>query len=89
MQISRWQMKEDLRLINRRVGSGALATYEIAEELLKKWIFNQRERRICVTPCDIKSYMKQLLATDAWFNCFLNRHNLSLRRRTKISLRLA
>ena len=81
-----------------------LATYEIAEESLKKWILNQRERGICVTPYDVKSRMKQLLVTDfeqsypdavnnfkasdAWFNRFVNRHNLSLRRRTKISQKL-
>jgi len=57
-----------------------------------------------VTPYDVKSHMKRLLATDfkqlypdavndfkasdAWFNRFLNRHNLSLRRRTKISQKL-
>ena len=107
-QISRWRMKEeDLRKAsrkNRRVGSGALPTYEIAEESLKKWIFDQREREICVTPYDVKSHMKRLLATDfnqlypdavnsfkasgSWLNRFLNRYNFSLRRRTKISQKL-
>jgi len=41
-QIGRWRTKEEdlrkARLTKRRVGSGALATYEIAEESLKKWI---------------------------------------------------
>ena len=107
-QIGRWRTKEEdlrkARLTKCRVGSGALATYEIAEESLKKWILNQREKGLCVTPYDVKSHMKRLLATDfkqlypdavndfkasdAWFNRFLNRHNLSLRRRTKISQKL-
>ena len=39
--------------------TGALPTYEIAEESLKKWIFDQREREICVTPYDVKSHMKR------------------------------
>ena len=41
-QIGRWRTKEEdlrkARLTKRRVGSGALATCEIAEESLKKWI---------------------------------------------------
>jgi len=47
-QIGRWRTKEEdlrkARLTKCRVGSGALATYEIAEESLKKWILNQREK---------------------------------------------
>jgi len=47
-QIGRWRMKEeDLRKAsqkNRRVGSGALPTYEIAEESLKKWILERNMR---------------------------------------------
>ena len=50
-QIGRWRMKEeDLRKAsrkNRRVGSGALPTYEITEESLKKWILDQCKRGIC------------------------------------------
>ena len=50
-QIGRWRMKEeDLRKAsrkNRRVGSGALPMYEIAEESLKKWILDQCKRGIC------------------------------------------
>ena len=58
-----------------------------------------------MTPYDVKSHIKRLLATDfnqlypdavnsfkasgSWLIRFLNRHNFSLRRRTKISQRLA
>ena len=52
-QIGRWRTKEEdlrkARLTKRRVGSGALATYEIAEESLKKYIESTRKRTMCDT----------------------------------------
>ncbi|CAG8620819.1 7958_t:CDS:1, partial [Paraglomus occultum] len=107
-QISRWRTKEEdlkkTRQTNRRAGSGALPSYPLAEELLRKWILNQREGGIAVTPYDVKLQMKRLLAndfnqlypdaansfkaSDPWLRRFMNRNNLSLRRHTKVSQKL-
>jgi hypothetical protein len=89
---------------NKRVGSGKSALYPEAEHQLKVWILELRKNGIAVSSVSIKSQMKYLLenefssnypgaiekfqASDKWFRGFLRRHDLALRRKTKISQKL-
>src|SRR6185369_10733521 len=86
---------------NKRVGSGKNALYPDAENRLKAWILELRQSGIAVNSVSIKAQMKYLLeneffsnypgaiekfqASDKWFRGFLRRHDLALRRKTKIS----
>jgi len=88
----------------RKIGAGDHAHYPDAEIALKEWILSLRKNGISVTGNIVKERMKLLLrtefcehypgaleqffASDHWFYRFLNRHDLSLRRRTKISQKL-
>ncbi|CAG8644538.1 10171_t:CDS:2 [Paraglomus occultum] len=107
-QIAQWRKKEEelkkANMRSRRVGSGKEAAYPLAEDALKEWIVDLRNRGIGVTSSIIKSKMTEFLsysfseqypnaaqdfkASDSWFNLFLRRHNFSLRRRTKIGQKL-
>jgi len=78
--------------------------YPEAEHQLKVWILELRKNGIAVSSVSIKSQMKYLLenefssnypgaiekfqASDKWFRGFLRRHDLALRRKTKISQKL-
>ena len=86
---------------NKRVGSGKSALYPDAENRLKAWILELRQSGIAVNSVSINAQMKYLLenesfsnypgaiekfqASDKWFCGFLRRHDLALRRKTKIS----
>ncbi|CAG8508786.1 12260_t:CDS:1, partial [Dentiscutata heterogama] len=52
-QISRWRVKEEefknAKKTSRRVGSSASSLYSLAENSLKEWIVEQRQRGIAVT----------------------------------------
>jgi len=107
-QITRWINKEEelknANIRSRRVGSGSRPSYPLAENALKEWIVDLRNRGLGVTPSIIKSKMIELLshdfseqypnaahefkASDSWFNLLLKRHGFSLRRRTKIGQKL-
>ncbi|CAG8824668.1 8374_t:CDS:1, partial [Dentiscutata erythropus] len=74
---------------SRRVGSGASSLYPLAENLLKEWIVERRQKGIAVTSKDVKFHMTNLLsnefklsysnalntfkASDLWLNLFMNR----------------
>ncbi|CAG8689041.1 79_t:CDS:2, partial [Dentiscutata erythropus] len=95
-----WRVKEEefknARKTSRRVGSSASSLYPLAKNSLKEGI--------AVTLKDVKFHMTNLLsnefklsypnalntfkASDPWLNLFMNRFNLSLRRRTKTSQKL-
>ncbi|CAG8808694.1 12277_t:CDS:2, partial [Dentiscutata erythropus] len=95
---------KNARKTSRRVGSGASSLYPLTENSLKEWIVKRRQRGIAVTPKNVKFCMTNLLsnefklsysnalntfkASDPWLNFFMNRFNLSLRRRTKTSQKL-
>jgi len=107
-QIAQWRKKEEelkkANMRSKRVGSGKEAAYPLAENALKKWIIDLRNRGLGATPSIVKSKMTELLsndfseqypnaarefkASDSWFNLLLRRHKFSLRRRTKIGQKL-
>jgi len=94
-QIIRWRSKEELKNTNirsRRVGSGSRLSYPLAENALKKWIIDLRNRELEVTPSKmIENCSRTILvnaahefkASDSRFNLLLKRQRVSLRRRTK------
>ncbi|CAG8800806.1 303_t:CDS:1, partial [Cetraspora pellucida] len=89
---------------NRRVGVGRTSFYLAAKEELIKWLNELRQIGIAVTSGSIKMQIYTILSTTcadkypgasqqfhaskSWFYQFLKRHQLSLRRRTKISQKL-
>jgi hypothetical protein len=94
--------KKKSRRIGENLGRNA--QYPEAEADLNAWILEYRQDGIAVTTKVAKTYMKELLkkkftdiypgadekflASDRWFYGFLKRHDLSLRRKTKIGQKL-
>jgi transposase-like protein len=87
----------------RKIGTGCHPHYPDVEIVLKQWILELRQNAFCVSANNVKTQMKYLLenefnekypnsnnflASDHWFYRFLHRHDLSLRRHTKISQKL-